>query len=162
MSHEPRPQPFNPVQIALTLQQPWPWAIVTLGSRIINRGWFPNRDIIGRPIGLHGGVIPRGSRYRSAEMIAADLAETHSATDKIGNGYPWLIEGIFAVVTVKEVVQSSSSPWFQGPYGWVLDDVTILNHPIPVRGMQGFWSIPDRQRSLITRALAQRPATASA
>lgn len=32
-------------------------------------------------------------------------------------------------------------PWAFGPWCWCIDDVRLLPHPIPARGMQGLWPI---------------------
>lgn len=34
------------------------------------------------------------------------------------------------------------SPWFVGPYGWVLTDVVTLTTPVPCKGAQGLWALP--------------------
>lgn len=34
------------------------------------------------------------------------------------------------------------SPWFMGPYGWILDEVIALPSPVHCKGMQGLWTVP--------------------
>ena len=38
-----------------------------------------------------------------------------------------------------------NNPWFQGPVGWLLDDV-IEYRPVEARGMPGFWTIDEEIR----------------
>jgi len=37
----------------------------------------------------------------------------------------------------------SQKRWFFGPYGYVFRDLAVLAKPVPCRGMQGFWAVPD-------------------
>jgi hypothetical protein len=37
---------------------------------------------------------------------------------------------------------SYGSPWFVGPYGFVLREPRALAKPIPCKGRQGFWQVP--------------------
>lgn len=39
-------------------------------------------------------------------------------------------------------VEYLRSPYFVGPYGWVLTDVMTLASPVPCSGKQGVWSLP--------------------
>lgn len=37
-------------------------------------------------------------------------------------------------------------PWYVvGEFGWVLDDVVVLEESIPMQGSQGLWLLPDRE-----------------
>jgi hypothetical protein len=47
------------------------------------------------------------------------------------------------------VVTESADPWFTGPYGWTLDDVVALPAPVPCRGAQGLWPVPDDVAALV-------------
>lgn len=148
------PSIFN--MYALTLRHPWPWAIAKLGKRIENRGWKPGPDLIGKRFALHGGAKPKPTEFRIAESIAEDLANFHDGIAQFRDGSSWIIEGIFAVVTVRQVLTQSTDPWFQGPFGWLLEDVILLDHPIPCRGSQGFWRIPDRQQIVLNKAIDRK------
>lgn len=43
-------------------------------------------------------------------------------------------------------------PWFVGRYGWLLDDRRALPEPIPCRGMQGLWTVPDAVAAMVAAA----------
>ncbi len=45
--------------------------------------------------------------------------------------------------------------WFSGPIGYVLRDVRALREPVPCRGRQGFWTLPDNVAARIDRMLAR-------
>lgn len=135
---------------AITLHQPWSWAIAHAGKRIENRDWGPPSWIIGKKIAIHAG--------KKLEKDAADDLR-HQAT---GGTIP--MEGLIIAVPVPDVfVQgaiesvatvigwcegiSETHPqhgWFCGPRGWVLAaDVFVLPEPVPCRGYQKIWMLPD-------------------
>lgn len=116
---------------ALTLWRPWPWAILYRTKRIENRGWAPPASIIGEMIAIHAG---RTWDENGAETIAGMLDAT--PTDA------WRHMGIVGVARVTGCVTSSDDPWFAGPFGWTLDDVRELPHPIPCKGAQRLWTVP--------------------
>jgi hypothetical protein len=45
--------------------------------------------------------------------------------------------------------------WFFGPFGYVLRDVRALATPVPCRGWQGFWTLPDDIESAVNEQLAR-------
>ena len=143
---------------AITLRHPWAFAVQRLGKTVENRTWEPPRHLIGQYIAIHGGAVPKGEARveceAEAEYILTEIltmegmallsearqnwlyhqAHTISVKD-------WIIPGIVAVAKLEVAVTKSDSPWFFGPYGWVLSDVTPLETPIPHRGAQGFWPV---------------------
>jgi len=126
---------------ALTVRQPWAWAIIHGGKDIENRTWT-NRHATGR-IAIHAGMgldsfddVPRGARRpKSGELV-------HGA--------------IIGVVDVVEVVEKHRSKWFGGPYGWVLANPRALPEPIPCKGCLGLWTVPRRIERRIEDQLARR------
>lgn len=54
---------------------------------------------------------------------------------------------IIAVARLADVVQDHPSRWYvgDGVLGWVLDAVVALPQPVPCRGAQGLWPIPEEQ-----------------
>ena len=137
---------------ALTLRHPWPWAIVALGKDVENRTWAPGRDqlAIGDWFAIHGGVTPRGADLVEVQIQASGLVATHRARvmrQCLVNGdltvNDVILPGIVAVCRHAGVVRAGGSPWFEGPLGWRLADVAALPVPVPCRGAQGLWDIPD-------------------
>lgn len=133
---------------ALTLWRPWPWAILHGGKDIENRPWACPRSLVGVPIALHAGKV---WDEETAEEFAAP-GEWHL------EGFPPRKadhpEGaIVGLATVARVLHESSlidradparsSRWFMGPWGWVLRDVIALPEPVPCRGAQGLWPVPE-------------------
>jgi hypothetical protein len=141
---------------ALTLTHPWPWAMVELpeaaAKRVENRSWEPPRKLIGQHIALHGGRLPSGAKLAE---VRADALYIENEILEDGIGDPALtaedlsdddvrdlcLPGLFAVARLAEVVTHSDSPWFFGPFGWVLDEVTRIDPPVPHTGAQGLWEV---------------------
>lgn len=137
--------------LALTLKHPWPFAICRLYKDVENRTWQPPRALRGRYFAIHGGKIPASKNEREwVEEEAIDLIDEHGdhltskgmmpAENLLGGIY---LTGIVAVARLADVVTEATSPWFDGPVGWVLDDVTELPRPVPCKGAQGLWQVPE-------------------
>jgi hypothetical protein len=120
--------------LALTILQPWAWAILRGGKRIENRRWRPPPSLLGKRFALHAGKS-------TVELVSHDV---RTFITKRTDGMTWEPDGLYLgamVGTAKliGVVQESRDPWFAGPYGWVLDEVRELEAPIPCRGFQMLW-----------------------
>ena len=46
-------------------------------------------------------------------------------------------------VDIVDCVTESDSPWFTGPYGWILANPQPYDTPIPYKGKLGFFEIPE-------------------
>jgi hypothetical protein len=150
----------KPLQ-ALTLRHPWAYAITHLGKRIENRTWRPPAALIGRSLAIHGGAVPKGAALAGAAHAMTIL--------RISGLAPPITElllaeavtpGIVAVARVSGVVTESLSPWFGGPYGWVLRDVFVLPEPVAVKGARGLWAVPGGAVAEIRRQYVAAHATA--
>jgi hypothetical protein len=132
---------------AITLWQPWAWAICHAGKRVENRTWRPPRDVIGTRIAIHAG---KQHDAAAVQWMRDELDIEPPAAPPRG--------AIVATVCVRgwATIQGCTvrydgdvdpaivdSPWFTGPIGWVLGSVRVLEHPIPCPGAQGLWWVPD-------------------
>lgn len=115
----------------LTLKQPWAHAIMYLRKDVENRNWEPPDSLIGKYIAIHAGkgfVNDSGLDVKRSEM-------TRSA--------------IVGIARIGGVVTRSSSKWFEGDFGWLLEDVRRLKKPIARSGSLGLWNVkPDELRKL--------------
>lgn len=119
---------------ALSILQPWAYAILHLGKDIENRTWRTS--------------------YRGRFLI-------HTGKGFDGDGYDWLLQsmgrvstrvlpakveyergGIVGSAVIRDCVQASASKWFFGDYGFVLQGVKPIPF-IPYRGERGWFDIPD-------------------
>lgn len=125
---------------ALSVRQPWAFAILACGKRLENRDWerCPSwmREFRGRIL-LHA---PKGCTQREYGDGAAFIY------DVSGIEVPLLEElprgAIVGAMTIVDYVTVSRSPWFMGPAALVLEDVKPAPKIVPCLGAQGFFDVP--------------------
>lgn len=129
---------------ALTLKHPWPCAVARWGKDIENRTWAPYSSQLspGDWFAIHGGAEPRGKVRREAEVDLRYLRMRKLAPRDIPLEDATLT-GIVAVCRFDGTVRNSESPWFHGPSGWVLGRTVALPEPVPCKGAQGLWTLPE-------------------
>jgi len=74
---------------------------------------------------------------------------TRDAVDSLPRG------AIVGLVDILDCVKASTSPWFEGPYGFVLDNPRAII-PIPFRGAQKFFDLPVDVVSALAALLIER------
>src|SRR5580658_10497596 len=105
-------------QRAISIRQPWAWAIVHAGKDVENRK-RPSQfqAAIGRRVFIHA------ASYR---MTAAGYAEAVAFMADLGVACPspsdLMYGGIIGSVLVVDVVTAHASPWFHGPAALVFAD----------------------------------------
>jgi hypothetical protein len=105
---------------ALSVRQPWAWAIICGFKDIENRTEGAIKQIgpraIGQRIYIHAAkTMPRWP-YENAAKFMKNLGVKCPEPGKLLRG------GIIGTVSVLDVVRKSKSPWFSGPCGLVLAD----------------------------------------
>jgi len=128
---------------AITLHRPWAQAIVDGVKDTENRVWPIWERLIGKRIAIHAGK--KYDRDGALWMLDSGLYVPPSQAEAA--------TGIVGVAVVSHVVADHPSPWFFGPFGWVLSDVQALHEPIAIRGAQGLWKVPDEVVLEIDRQL---------
>jgi hypothetical protein len=133
---------------ALSVQQPWAWAIIHAGKCIENRDWRTHHR---GWIAIHasatvrkGERMPRGVRApREEELIPG---------------------AIIGVVRIVDVVEWSRSKWFdpRSKFGWVLERPRAFRKPIACSGALSLWDVPSAVAAQITRQLGRLPEKARA
>lgn len=126
---------------AISIRQPWAWAILHAGKDIENRDWKPtNPGLRFRgPVALHASAGMTRDEYR-------DATDTIEAIHNNRIMVPPLVNldrgGIVGTATIVDIVTFHRSEWFFGHYGLVLADVrpTIFQ---PFKGALGFFDVPD-------------------
>lgn len=123
-----------------TLWRPMSFGIVHGTKRIENRPWAPPPWIVGRWIAIHGGK-KWDDGY--ADMVA-DIMHLDELPPAARD------TGIVGLARVTGYVTESDDPWYiPGQYGWTLDQVAAFSEPVPCRGAQGLWRVPDEIRSQV-------------
>jgi hypothetical protein len=125
---------------ALTIRQPWAWAILHAGKDIENRNW-PTR-LRGR-IAVHAASSLRRAEYFDFLEYYGALVGSWGVPDVIVPAHEALSLGaIVGTVEIVDCVSESASPWFMGDFGFVLRNPVVLPEPIPCKGALGFWEVP--------------------
>jgi hypothetical protein len=121
----------------ISIRQPWAWAIIWGGKDVENRTWTTGYR---GPVAIHASasfdtnaVLPKGVRPPSR--------------DQLDRG------AIIGVVELAQVVDRSSSRWFQGPYGFVLRKKRPLSKAIRCNGRLRLWRPTARQARLIAKRI---------
>lgn len=126
--------------LALSVRQPWAWAIIHAGKDIENRSWNPQNPALrqrGR-IAIHAAKgMTKGEYLDAAELMLDDLGITCPPAAELLRG------GIIGTVEISGAVRKSASPWFFGPVGLVLRAPQPCAF-VPAKGQLSFfrWS-PD-------------------
>lgn len=127
-------------KLALTIRQPWAWAIVNAGKDIENRRWPTNYR---GPICIHAAKGMTELEWVDAmDFIDRDIPlprpEAHSRRARAINSEAAKRGGIIATAEIVDCVQQSESPWFFGPYGFVLANVQPVPF-LPCKGALGLF-----------------------
>ncbi|MDE2104126.1 MAG: hypothetical protein KGL39_43210 [Patescibacteria group bacterium] len=121
-------------QVALSVQQPWAWAITEAGKDIENRSRFAitKGEMRPRRIAIHASLGMTREDYKYAAQFMATLGIVCPLPDKLARG------AIVGAATVTAIVSEHTSPWFFGPRGLVLADQVAID-PIPAVGALGYF-----------------------
>ncbi len=144
---------------AISIRQPWAFAIVHLGKRIENRPKFWHYR---GPICIHASKIRLNKSGSIPPRIIEELDDGASTIREIANRtgvkiplgtmtYRRMVVESGAIVGTANLVacvRESKSPWFFGPYGLVLEDVKPTPI-IPCGGALGPWDVPPDIEKLV-------------
>lgn len=120
---------------ALSIRQPWASLIVDCGKDIENRTWSTNYR---GPVLIHAGKAHDQDDYESAynftrghpvtlpiEWMMSDEGSDRNHIDWMDDELPR--GGIIGIAEITDCVSQSDSPWFMGPYGFVLRNARPLD-----------------------------------
>ena len=137
---------------AVTIRQPFAWAIAAGFKDIENRRWAPRVEPT-ELVAIHAAVAaPDADDVTRVQKRIGHRARVPEAYD---------CGAIVAVARVAKVVTSSRSAWFSGPLGWVLEDVTPVRKPIDCKGQLGLWNLPSSVEARLKRQLRSAAACPS-
>ncbi|MEM8823533.1 MAG: hypothetical protein AAGF30_07985 [Pseudomonadota bacterium] len=120
--------------LALSVRQPWAWAILHGGKDIENRSAYSVRVggmTTGR-VAIHAASGMKREEY--------DWAVWRMAQDGVAVPRPEALprRAIIGAVDVVDFVTESPSPWFGGAVGLVLRD-PVACEPVPAAGARGYF-----------------------
>jgi len=127
MTHQHLPQK------ALSIRQPWAWAIINAGKDIENRTWATK---FRGPVCIHAAKAVPPVRYLLECHEVTRITGRNNMPPKLADDFPR--GGIIGTAEIVDCVDASESPWFFGPYGFVLRNVQPVEF-IPVKGALSFF-----------------------
>jgi hypothetical protein len=138
---------------ALSVRQPWAWAILHAGKDIENREWRGTNGFRGLFL-LHASQRPNPTRLQDEGLAFVDFCRERRIRLPDGEKPGVLslgdlfrdcggIVGVARVVDIRQNGDAPTSPWaIPGLLGLQLTDVHPLPF-VPCKGALGFWSVPD-------------------
>lgn len=123
--------------MALSIRQPWAWAILTLGKDIENREWATR---FRGPVCIHASKGLTLDEYNGFIRTVHHVSLTHPfpSGETVPPMHQFPRGGIVGTAEVAGCVTTSASPWFFGTYGLVLRNVRPVDF-IPCKGALGFF-----------------------
>ena len=120
--------------LALSVRQPWAWAIVHAGKDIENRtrGSIRAGEMKPGPICIHAASAMTKAEYEWAVWRMARDGVRVPRPDDLPR------RAIIGTVEVVAIVERSTSPWFGGPCGLLLAGPRAID-PIPAAGARGYF-----------------------
>lgn len=128
---------------ALSIRQPWAWLIIHAGKDVENREW--STAMRGRIL-IHAGKTMTRPDFDACMLFCMGLPYGTLPADFEFPSYHELRQlcgGIVGEMTITDCVERSDSPWFCGPYGFVIQKAQSLPFE-PGNGRLGFFK-PSRE-----------------
>lgn len=123
-------------KLALSVRQPWAWAIIQAGKQHENRSWGSWNHHLKKqrgPVCIHASTGMTRDEYEEAKrFMASRCGVTCPPPHELVRG------GIIGTVEITDWVRTSHSPWFIGPGALVLERAAAVE-PIPCSGALGFF-----------------------
>jgi hypothetical protein len=147
---------------ALSLKQPWAWAVLHAGKNIENRRW--QSDYRGPFWVAASAQVTRGY-FDEAKAIIERLAPGAHVPplDELPRGC--IIGRARLVDVIHPGGASGHHPWrpgshklhparwhFLDQYGFVIEEERALDKPVECKGLQRWWTVPPAVRALLERA----------
>jgi hypothetical protein len=131
--------------LALSVRQPLAWAIFHAGMDVENRDWPTQQR--GRVL-IHASAIIRQEDYNMFQRACRDPEHWLCNAIACGGGLPDKEDlargGIVGEVEIDDCVTEHPSPWFTGPYGFVLQNARMLPFT-PLPASLRFFDVDERR-----------------
>jgi hypothetical protein len=150
---------------ALTVRQPWAWAIAQGIKTVENRTWTTKYRGL---LAIHAGMNFDAAGARSPLVQRAWAARPHRGgqVPRLSADAPGIERGTFVAVAqlvgVHEASGGCCQPWGEHPaegglpvYHWQLTGVVALPGLVPADGRQGLWFPTAAQLAALAEAVAR-------
>ena len=127
----------------LSVRQPWAYLIVAGYKDIENRKWYTNHR---GPLLIHAslGTDPENFMPKQRKWIeesGIDIPEDLPRGAIVGSvnltAVRWSSQGYDGASRFYTAPDNYSNPWYEGPYGFEMEDAVPFYQPIPYRGSLG-------------------------
>ena len=127
---------YETPKLALSVRQPWAWAIIHAGKDIENRSW----QAVNHGLRMRGRIAIHAAKGMSREEYeeASEFINSLIGRPKCPAAFELLRGGIIGSVEVTDVVTESESDWFFGPRGLVLRNPEVWTF-LPAKGALGYF-----------------------
>lgn len=131
---------------ALTIQHPWAWAILHGGKKIENRTWACSHR---GPLVIHAGKstawMDRENPLDWPHRYGVALPQRGDLTFGAILG---VVDLVYSVPLIQVENFAALDEWRfdrfrEGPICWLLRNPRPFARPIPWKGAQGLWDVPD-------------------
>lgn len=129
---------------AISLWQPWASAIALGLKRIESRGWWTGYR---GPLAIHAAKRWTADERDYAAHFARVTGRDELRAPPLGAIVAtcvvtgcWRAEDLLPVISQLEEMFGNYAP---GRFGWLLAEIVPLAQPIPFKGAQGFFDVPD-------------------
>lgn len=131
-------------RLALSVHQPWAWAIIHAGMNVESRTVFAVRHLEPKlgPRAIHASKAMAQSEYEHARKRLAVMGIECPPADELQRG------GIIGRVDVSAIVSTSLSPWFTGPKGLVFENAAPCEF-VPAVGDRGYFAWKAADASIV-------------
>lgn len=121
---------------AVSIHQPWAWAILHAGKDIENRSW---------PTSCRGPLLIHASKSKvSYDRESAGWRATYGCElppwEELATG---AILGVVDLVDCVPLEQAGGSIWAQGEWCWMLANSRPFARPIPFKGLQRIFNVAE-------------------
>jgi hypothetical protein len=127
---------------ALSVRQPWAFAIVMGFKPVENRTWF---TAFRGPLLIHAGKAWGRAERADLAIVLGLIAQYHGRpvdeAERLFYRHVWF-GALVGRAVLQRCVDRHSSPWFAGPWGFVLERAEPVV-PVTLKGALGFFEVPD-------------------
>lgn len=127
---------------ALSILEPWAWLIAAGKKDIENRDWHLPAGLAGERIVIHASkgqsYVKNLEEYEDVRDFVARLNIELPAMKDLAYG------AAIGTAKVVDCVRDHESPFFFGPYGFVMAEAELWAKPVPMKGALMFWDFPEK------------------
>lgn len=113
---------------ALTVLQPWAWALVHGPKRIENRS---------RPISHRGPLVIHAGQSR--KWVTSVLPDGTAVPERLAFG---ALIGVVDVIDCVPYAEVADDPFAVGPWCWLVANAQPFARPVPWKGQQNLFRVP--------------------